>query len=65
MIPSAEAGAAEDEGIVVFTALDGAKGAVHLITLDARTMAVLSEAGPFPHIAYTAHGAFYPQGTWR
>jgi len=65
MIPSKEANATEDEGLLVFTAVNGIEGKAYLITLDAKTMEVQSEAGPFPHIPYTAHGAFYPKGTWN
>jgi len=59
LLPSLEAGAAEDAGIVVFTALDGAKRQTSLILLDAATMEVLSEVGPFPPIGFTTHGEFY------
>mmetsp|Transcript_89722 Transcript_89722/g.178383 ORF Transcript_89722/g.178383 Transcript_89722/m.178383 type:complete len:548 (-) Transcript_89722:47-1690(-) len=59
LLPSPEAGAPEDAGILVFTALDGAKRQTFLILLDAATMEVLSEAGPFPPIGFTTHGEFY------
>jgi carotenoid cleavage dioxygenase-like enzyme len=59
-IPSAEQNAAEDDGVVVFTALDGVRGETHLLVLDAATMELVSEAGPFPRIGFTTHGEFYP-----
>lgn len=61
MIPSDEDGAAEDEGVLVFTALEGATGSTYLICVDARTMDTVSEAGPFPRIGFTTHGNFYPR----
>lgn len=59
MIPAPGATAAEDEGLIIFVALDGEHGQTHLFVLDAQTMQPLSEAGPFPRIAFTTHGAFY------
>jgi carotenoid cleavage dioxygenase-like enzyme len=59
LLPSPQAGAAEDAGMLVFTALDGAKRQTSLVVLDAATMEVLSEAGPFPPIGFTTHGEFY------
>jgi carotenoid cleavage dioxygenase-like enzyme len=64
MIPSTEVGAAEDDGFIVMTATDGTKGEASFLVLDAKTLSVVAEAAHFPHIPYTAHGAFYEQGTW-
>jgi len=53
-------GSAEDDGVLVFVAIDGDRGASNLITLDAKTMKEISGAGvelPF-HIPFTAHGEF-------
>lgn len=53
-------GEEEDDGVVVFVAIDGERGASNLITLDAKTMTEISGAGvelPF-HIPFTAHGEF-------
>eukprot|EP00930_Biecheleria_cincta_P039297 TRINITY_DN27023_c0_g1_i1.p1 TRINITY_DN27023_c0_g1~~TRINITY_DN27023_c0_g1_i1.p1 ORF type:complete len:532 (-),score=95.92 TRINITY_DN27023_c0_g1_i1:123-1718(-) len=60
MIPDTGASAGEDDGLLVFTALDGSKGETWLITANAKTMETYSEAGPFPRIAFTTHGEFYP-----
>lgn len=59
LIPSKDAGAAEDAGVLVFTALNGEKGETHLMTVDAASMESVSEAGPFPPIGFTTHGEFY------
>eukprot|EP00929_Paragymnodinium_shiwhaense_P009659 TRINITY_DN113910_c0_g1_i1.p1 TRINITY_DN113910_c0_g1~~TRINITY_DN113910_c0_g1_i1.p1 ORF type:complete len:589 (+),score=76.62 TRINITY_DN113910_c0_g1_i1:73-1767(+) len=60
MVPSDQENAAEDDGVLLLTALDGAKDQTFLIGLDAKTMEVVAEAGPFPRIAFTTHGSFYP-----
>ncbi|CAE8639265.1 unnamed protein product [Polarella glacialis] len=64
MIPSSEPSAAEDDGILVFTALDGAADQSYLVTVDAQTMEIRSEAGPFPRVGFTTHGQFYAAGAW-
>jgi len=53
--------AAEDDGILVFTALDGESGQAWLMVVNAATMELHSQSGPFPRIAFTTHGEFYPQ----
>lgn len=58
-LPSSNPNAAEDEGLVVFTALDGANKQSHLVVLDGKTMQPVSEVGPFPPIGFTTHGEFY------
>lgn len=60
MVPSNRNGAAQDEGLLLFVALDGEKGETYLMGVDACTMELVSEAGPFPRIAFTTHGSFYP-----
>jgi len=60
LVPSTEPGAAEDDGMLLFTALDGTSGQTWLIVVDAKTMESHVEAGPFPRIAFTTHGEFYP-----
>lgn len=53
-------GDAEDDGVVVFVAIDGDRGASSFITLDAKTMTEIDGASvelPF-HIPFTAHGEF-------
>ena len=50
----------EDDGLVIFTAVDGVNGHAYLFTLDAETMTELSRVGPYSHIPFPAHGAFYP-----
>jgi carlactone synthase/all-trans-10'-apo-beta-carotenal 13,14-cleaving dioxygenase len=62
MVPSDRAGAAEDEGVLIFTALEGATGNSYLLGVDAQTMELVSEAGPFPRIPFSTHGQFYPAG---
>ena len=64
MIPATD-GKEEDDGIVVFPALNGNEGKTYYITLNAKTMEEISVAGPFPHIPYSAHGHFYPKGTFK
>ena len=63
MIPS-NTSKKEDDGIVVFVALNGMENKTYYITLDAKTMEEISLAGPFSHIPYSAHGHFY-QGTFK
>jgi carotenoid cleavage dioxygenase-like enzyme len=62
-IPSEEPGAAEDDGLVVFTALDGEKEETWLIVADGKTMESVSEVGPFPRIGFTTHGEFFPSAS--
>jgi len=62
MVPSDREGAGEDEGMLLFVALDGASGTTSLIGVDAASMETVSEAGPFPRIGFTTHGEFYPAG---
>eukprot|EP00931_Biecheleriopsis_adriatica_P029357 TRINITY_DN17442_c0_g1_i1.p1 TRINITY_DN17442_c0_g1~~TRINITY_DN17442_c0_g1_i1.p1 ORF type:complete len:531 (+),score=116.10 TRINITY_DN17442_c0_g1_i1:75-1667(+) len=65
MIPSTEPGAQEDEGLLIFTALDGPGNQTFLVTVDAHSMEEVSKVGPFPRIGFTTHGQFYPTGTWQ
>jgi len=51
--------AKEDDGFIVFTALDGNTKDTYLMFLDAKTMQVRSQVGPFPRIGFTTHGEFY------
>mmetsp|Transcript_172230 Transcript_172230/g.552135 ORF Transcript_172230/g.552135 Transcript_172230/m.552135 type:complete len:592 (-) Transcript_172230:59-1834(-) len=60
MVPSDREGAAEDEGVLLFVALDGAADASYFIGVDASSMETISEVGPFPRIGFTTHGEFYP-----
>ena len=57
----AGAGAAEDDGVVVFTLLDGASGNTSLVLVDARTMQTVGEAAAPSDAAvgYTTHGQWY------
>eukprot|EP00929_Paragymnodinium_shiwhaense_P001204 TRINITY_DN101425_c0_g1_i1.p1 TRINITY_DN101425_c0_g1~~TRINITY_DN101425_c0_g1_i1.p1 ORF type:complete len:531 (-),score=89.69 TRINITY_DN101425_c0_g1_i1:487-2079(-) len=57
------ADAKEDEGLIVFTALDGNSKDTYLMFLDAATMRVRSKVGPFPRIGFTTHGEFYASET--
>jgi len=60
LAPSTEPGAAEDDGMLLFTALDGASSQTWLVVVNAKTMESHVEAGPFPRVAFTTHGEFYP-----
>jgi len=51
---------AEDEGTLIFTALDGAKGKSIFVALDAQTFKELERIQLPNHIPFTAHGAFVP-----
>jgi len=64
-IDSTEPGAKEDDGLLLFVALDGEHDQSYLMGLDAKTMELKSQAGPFPRIAFTTHGQFYKRGTWK
>jgi len=59
VLPAPGKGASEDEALLIFTALDGAKDETYLVVADARTMRSVSEIGPFPRIGFTTHGEFY------
>eukprot|EP00931_Biecheleriopsis_adriatica_P094356 TRINITY_DN6800_c0_g1_i2.p1 TRINITY_DN6800_c0_g1~~TRINITY_DN6800_c0_g1_i2.p1 ORF type:complete len:431 (+),score=89.77 TRINITY_DN6800_c0_g1_i2:359-1651(+) len=65
MIPSTQPGAQEDEGLLIFTALDGPGNQTFFMAVDSRTMDVKSKAGPFPRIGFTTHGQFYEKGAWQ
>lgn len=55
--------AAEDDGIVLFTALEGANSSTWFMAVNASTMELHSQAGPFPRVAFTTHAEFYPSVT--
>ena len=60
-MPRAESGGGEDDGVVMFTLLDGRNGTSSLMMVDARTMQTVAEA-PAPKdaaVGYTTHGHFY------
>ena len=52
----------EDEGLVVFVALDGPLRRSRLVTLDATTMQEVPGTSVLldRHIPFTAHGNFFP-----
>jgi carotenoid cleavage dioxygenase-like enzyme len=52
----------EDDGVLVFVALDGERGATNFVTLDAKTMTEIDNTlVQLPlHIPFTAHGEFLP-----
>jgi len=60
-VPAGDGHAAEDDGVLLFTALDGVKGDTYLMVVNASTMETMSEVGPFPRIGFTTHGEFYPR----
>jgi len=59
-VPSSKDDANEDDGMLLFVALDGTSEQSFLMGVDAKTMETVVEAGPFPRIPFTTHGAFYP-----
>ena len=59
MVPSDTKGAEEDEGDVLFTALEGATGITYLVVVDAVTMESKLEMPLDGHIPFTTHGQFY------
>ena len=50
--------AAEDDGVLVFVALDGARDESALLVLNATSMEEISETST-PRIGFTTHGQFY------
>mmetsp|Transcript_88753 Transcript_88753/g.274779 ORF Transcript_88753/g.274779 Transcript_88753/m.274779 type:complete len:367 (-) Transcript_88753:99-1199(-) len=52
----------EDDGVLVFVALDGRGRRSELVTLDARTLGEVSVVALPGHIPFTAHGHFIPTG---
>ena len=58
-IPSGRSGAPEDEGVVVFTLLDGQQETTSIVVLDAQTFDVLLEQRMPGIVAFTTHGEFY------
>jgi len=53
----------EDEGTLIFTALDGSTGKSIFVALDARTFKELERIQLRSHIPFTAHGSFIPLNT--
>lgn len=53
---------AEDDGLVVFVALDGRRKMSVFVVLDAKTMEELEVIDLPQHIPFTAHGQFVPAG---
>jgi len=51
---------AEEDGVVIFTALDGEKRVSKLVILDAETFTELEVMELPTHIPFTAHGQFVP-----
>jgi carotenoid cleavage dioxygenase-like enzyme len=51
---------AEEDGVVIFTALDGEKRVSQLVILDAETFTELEVMELPTHIPFTAHGQFLP-----
>lgn len=58
-------GGSEDDGVVIFVALDGSKGTSKFVMLDAKTLKEIDGAGINldVHIPFTAHGNFIPSTT--
>merc|ERR1712216_578392 len=53
-------GATEDDGIIVFTAIDGGKRKAIFVVLDAKTFKEIERIELPTHIPFTAHGSFIP-----
>ena len=51
--------AAEDDGVLVFTVLNGATNTSSFITVDAKTMKTVGNATVPDTIGFTTHGQFY------
>jgi len=51
---------AEEDGVLVFVALDGVKETSKLVILDAKTFTELEVAELPARIPFTAHGQFVP-----
>jgi len=51
----------EEEGLLVFTSLDGVRGASDFVILDAKTFKEVSVVQLPVHIPFTAHGQFIPK----
>merc|ERR1719401_950083 len=59
-IPSTSGGA-EDEGVVIFTAIDGEARKAIFVALDAHTFTEIERIELPHHIPFTAHGLFVPE----
>eukprot|EP00933_Yihiella_yeosuensis_P019785 TRINITY_DN15984_c0_g1_i1.p1 TRINITY_DN15984_c0_g1~~TRINITY_DN15984_c0_g1_i1.p1 ORF type:complete len:545 (+),score=68.55 TRINITY_DN15984_c0_g1_i1:131-1765(+) len=64
MIPRPGENLAEDDGVMMFTALDGANNQTFLVVVNAATMEEVSSSGPFPKVPFTTHAQFYPTGSF-
>ena len=60
-VPSGKADAAEDDGVVMFVALDGNRRASDYVLLDARTFEEKAVVHLHVHIPFLAHGQFIPK----
>merc|ERR1719272_581884 len=54
-------GNGEDDGLLVFVALDGPRGASDFVILDAKTFKEVAVVQLPVHIPFTAHGQFIPK----
>jgi len=61
-IGSGGPGAEEDDGLLVFVALDGQRRRSRLVALDARSLREVAEVELPGHIPFTAHGQYIPAG---
>jgi len=62
MFVASEKATVEDDGLVVFAAIDGVKRVSMFVTLDAKTMTEINgtDVHLASHIPFTAHGEFFP-----
>ena len=58
-VPNTQPNAAEDDGILVFSVLNGETKKTNFITVDAQTMKTISNATIPDTIGFTTHGQFY------
>jgi carotenoid cleavage dioxygenase-like enzyme len=58
-VPNNKPNAAEDDGMLVFSVLNGATNTSSFITVDAKTMKTVSNATVPDTIGFTTHGQFY------
>ena len=58
-VPNTDANAAEDDGVLVFSALNGETKTSNFFTVDAKTMKTISNATIPDTIGFTTHGQFY------
>lgn len=59
MIGNPDEKAAEDDGVLVFIALEGESEQTYFITVNAATMDEIATSGPFAPVAFTTHAEWF------